>query len=713
MQPSRFVVASFGALLILTLADVALAQSLSRGPYLQNTNTSAVTIRWRTSSNADSVVRYGLSEGNLGTVVSSPTLRTEHELRITGLAPNMKYYYSIGTSSVTFASGADYFFVTAPSSAKPTRVWVLGDAGTGSSSQIAVRDAYYTYTGARGTDLWLTLGDNAYQNGTDGEYQSRMYDVYGSVLRNAPLYPTLGNHDGRSASSATQTGPYYDMFTLPKSAEAGGVASNTEAYYSFDYGNIHFVCLNSYDVSRAVNGPMLTWLASDLAANTKDWLIVFFHHPPYSKGGHNSDTESYMIDMRQNALPILESYGVDLVLTGHSHSYERSMLIDGHYGLSGTFGPSMILDDGDGQEGGSGPYLKSAAGPVVHEGAVYAVAGASGQITGGALNHPAMYTSLNVLGSMVLDVDGPRLDAAYLDSTGVVRDTFTIIKDGSINRPPSATITSPTSGTSFTEPANVAIEATATDSDGTVARVDFYAGALLLGSDDSSPYTFSWTSVAAGSYDLTAVAIDDDGASGTPNVVPITVASPSVTVTFQQGASGYTGMIDSTLRSGAATTNYGSSTSLRIDGSPDECAVMRWDLSSIPAGKTVTQVQMTVRISDGTTGSYELYALKRAFSEAQTTWQRATSMVNWQTSGANGSNDRETTVLGALTGSAGTTLTITLNAAGLAKVQAWINDPASNFGFVLLDYGVIDGLYLRSSEYGTVSQRPRLSVTYQ
>ena len=131
--------------------------------------------------------------------------------------------------------------------------------------------------------------------------------------------------------------PYYDIFSFPKLAEAGGVASGTEAYYSFDYGNIHFVCLDSDETIRASNGPMANWLRNDLANNTQDWLIAFFHHPPYSKGSHNSDTETELIQMRQNFLPILEEHGVDLVLSGHSHAYERSKFIDGHYGSSGTF----------------------------------------------------------------------------------------------------------------------------------------------------------------------------------------------------------------------------------------------------------------------------------------------------------------------------------------------------------------------------------------
>ncbi len=96
--------------------------------------------------------------------------------------------------------------------------------------------------------------------------------MYPELLRQTLLWPTLGNHDGHTASSDTQTGPYYDIFTLPTNAEAGGVASGTEAYYPFDYANIHFVCLNSHDINRSPNGAMMTWLQNDLAATDKQWV---------------------------------------------------------------------------------------------------------------------------------------------------------------------------------------------------------------------------------------------------------------------------------------------------------------------------------------------------------------------------------------------------------------------------------------------------------
>jgi hypothetical protein len=697
------------------LTESASAQNLTRGPYLQNGSTSAVTVRWRTSTATDSVVRYGTTAGSLTQSVSNATAKTEHELRITGLAANTTYYYSVGNAATTLASGTGYFVVTAPTGAKPTRVWVLGDPGTGSTTQTAVRDRYYTFTGTRHTDLWLMLGDNAYNDGTDAEYQSKMFNIYPTMFRKSVLWPTLGNHDGHSASSSSQTGPYYDQHTLPKSGEAGGVASGTEAYYSFDYGNIHFVCLNSYDVSRSSTGTMANWLRSDLQANTKDWLVAYFHHPPYSKGSHNSDTESNLVEMRTNIMPILEDYGVDLVLAGHSHSYERSRFIDGHYGTSSTFSSTTHVKQ-SGSGAGAGAYTKSAAGPVAHEGTVYAVPGSSGQTSGGTLNHPAMWVSLNVAGSMVLDFDGNRLDALMLDSAGATRDSFSIIKGGGAgNVLPTVSITSPASGATFTAPASITIDATASDSDGTVTKVDFYQGSTLLGTDTTSPYSFTWSNVSAGSYSLTAVATDNAGGTKTSTAVSVTVngTGGTTTVSFQDGTNGYSGTSDASLRSDATTTNYGSATTLLIDGSPDYATVIKWDLSSIPAGKQITAATITMNVTDRSSGTYELYALRRPFVESEVTWTRASVGVNWSTAGANNTTtDRESTILAPVAPSATGLRTFTLNASGLAKLQQWVNTPSSNNGFIILDYGIADGADFSSSEATTFSNRPKLTITY-
>jgi 3',5'-cyclic AMP phosphodiesterase CpdA len=228
--------------------------------------------------------------------------------------------------------------------------------------------------------------------------------------------------------SSDGAGIQEEIFTLPTKGEAGGVASGTSAYYAFDQANVHFVSLDSGSQDRSPDGPMLAWLKKDLASTKQEWLIAYWHHSPYSKGSEDSDVDKKMTEMRTNALPILEEAGVDLVLAGHSHVYERSHLLDGHYGPSSTFRKSFVKDPGYGRADGDGPYRKPSESREPHRGAVYITAGSSGHTGGGPLNHPAMAVSLKALGSVVLDVKGDDLDASFVDSTGKVRDHFTILK---------------------------------------------------------------------------------------------------------------------------------------------------------------------------------------------------------------------------------------------------------------------------------------------
>jgi hypothetical protein len=401
--------------------EVVTGLGIVRGPYLQTATKHSIIVRWRTDVPYDSEVRYGTTPGQLNTVVNVPGFVTEHEVPLTGLSPKTKYYYSVGHSAGVLAAGPDYYFITHPPAPQPTRIWVIGDSGTGSAQARAVFDQYRALAGTRYTDLWLMLGDNAYFSGTDYEYQVGMFDMYPELLRQTAVWPALGNHEGSPA--------YYDIFTLPRNGEAGGVPSGTEHYFSFDYGNIHFVNLDGYwsgNGSRLSNSVMWSWLEQDLAAHTNEWLIAYWHQPPYTKGSHDSDREIDLIQMRENFVPMLEAYGVDLVLCGHSHVYERSYFLHGHYGHSSTLQPEMILDGGSGRIEESGPYLK-----VANQGTVYVVAGSSGWATFGSLDHPAMHTSLLRMGSLVLDIDGGTLNARFLRETGEIDDYFAIQK-GSI-----------------------------------------------------------------------------------------------------------------------------------------------------------------------------------------------------------------------------------------------------------------------------------------
>ena len=421
--------------------------ALTRGPYLQSATQTGVTIRWRTASPTDSRVRWGNAPGNLTNVLDDPIFTAEHEMTIGPLPPGTQTWYSVGSFSETMAGDATTFFWTLPDPAfqGPTRLWVIGDSGLPGAAQNAVRDGYLSWSGGARTHVWLMLGDNAYNTGTDAEYQSGLFTPYAALLKNQCLWPTRGNHDLVRSGADND---YYDLFTLPSQGQSGGVVSGTEAYYAVDYGNLHLVCLDSEGTSLALAGAMRSWLRADLAANnTRPWVIAFWHHPPYTRGSHDSDNPSdsngKMRDMRQNFLPLLDSLGVDLVLSGHSHSYERSMLVRGHYGLSSTLQSSMKVDSGDGRSSGDGAYRKSSLVPSPQEGAVYSVVGSSAQISGGTLDHPVMISSMNLLGSMAIDVSGNRLDARFIDSAGAALDSFSIVKSFNVGvgPPPSRAAT--------------------------------------------------------------------------------------------------------------------------------------------------------------------------------------------------------------------------------------------------------------------------------
>lgn len=410
--------------------NASISPRIERGPYLMQGTAVSLVIRWATDIAVQGQVWYGTTLDQLTLTEIEPTMTHEHHVLLTGLISDTKYYYAIGTATEMQVGNSEaFYFITAPEteqdSVRPLRVWVVGDAGRGNEVAAQVRDGYLKFTGQRHTDLWLMLGDNAYDTGTMEEYQRGIFEMYPTLLQCSSLFPAFGNHDAGNASSENESGPYYELFTLPKHGEVGRVPSETAAYYSFNYGKVHFICLDSYGSDRAINGKMFTWLRRDLAASNQDWTIAYWHHPPYTKGNHDSDVELELIEMRERALPILEAAGIDLVLGGHSHAYERSFLIDGHYGNASTFTPQMQKDSGSGREDESGVYQKPRQ--TAHAGTVYLVAGTSAW-TDPVSSHPAMYTSLSVPGSVVLDIGATHLDVTFIDMDGEKVDYFTIQK---------------------------------------------------------------------------------------------------------------------------------------------------------------------------------------------------------------------------------------------------------------------------------------------
>lgn len=432
---------------------VAQDKAALRGPYLAMGTPQSMMVVWRTGGASQPVVRIGTTPQQLNRAITgdaikartlgaaneplsaAPTNTFQYEATISGLTPATRYYYAVYDGEKLIAGGDEsYSFTTHPpvASKNPFRFWVVGDSGTGDKHQLAVRNAMQGFIAdqKRPLDFYVHVGDMAYSTGKDEEFQRNFFAPYGEILRRMVCWPTMGNHEGINASGKTGIGPYYDAYVTPTRGEVGGLASGTEAYYSFDYANTHFICLNSHDLDRAPTAAMAQWLKADLEATRSDWIVAFWHHPPYSKGTHDSDKETQLIEMRQHILPILESAGVDVVLTGHSHIYERSMLIDGAYGTP-TVAENFVLNDGDGDPAGDGAYRKS-AGLHPHEGAVQVVTGNGGAGLGRSGTVPIMKRVFVEHGSVIVDVAGDTLTAVMVNTEGKQRDLFSIVKRGQV-----------------------------------------------------------------------------------------------------------------------------------------------------------------------------------------------------------------------------------------------------------------------------------------
>ncbi len=388
-----------------------------------------MTVRWKSATNEPGVVRFGTEPNRLEDSVVEPEARTYHEVRLTGLQPSTRYYYSTGTRDQTQSGGPDYWFHTSPppGDSGPVRIWVQGDPGYWSDDSRAVLDAMLQWTARNSRtarsliDLWLTTGDNAYKSGTEAEFQESLFQPYSSLLRNIPYVPTYGNHDARGSA-------FPRLFSTSNGSAAQPGLKQQQHYYSFDTGAIHFIMLDSTS-GKSMDQAQLDWLRNDLKNNQGLWTIAILHHPPYTRGSHDSDSwlgsGGRMADVRSRVVPILENGGVDLVLSGHSHAYERSYLLACHYGPSRSLRPEMILDSSPGRP--EAPYRKALA-RVPHGGTVYAVIGASAKVDDAPLNHPAHAVSLGQLGSAVIDIAGPRMDVYFIDSAGEQGDHFRIEK---------------------------------------------------------------------------------------------------------------------------------------------------------------------------------------------------------------------------------------------------------------------------------------------
>ncbi|MFZ5441900.1 MAG: purple acid phosphatase family protein [Myxococcota bacterium] len=390
-------------LLCLTLAGGARAATLTRGPFLQLPEPRAITVVFLTDVPSVGAVRFGPAGGALTGMVSDLAPTTEHVLRLGGLEPSTRYSYEVSLDGVLAAGGDDFRFRTSPlpGTAAPFRFFAWGDSGLGNVAQLSVAERLAAQAGD--ATFFLILGDIIYYFGQPELYDARYFTPYAPLLRHLVGWPTIGNHD---VGLDPLGGPYLDAFHLPTNNPA-----QSELYYSFDYGDAHFVCLDTHVNSLAAGSPQLTWAQADLAASSARWKLVYFHVPPYS-GGTHADNPA----IRDTVLPVLEAAGVDVVFSGHSHVYERTYLLSA----------STIV------QGDPSTYSKVADG-----GTLYVVTGTAGQ-SGGLSNpaHPLMaYQAGGVLGASVVDVDRDTLRGYFLQADGTAVDLFQLSKGDDVSPP--------------------------------------------------------------------------------------------------------------------------------------------------------------------------------------------------------------------------------------------------------------------------------------
>lgn len=308
-----------GILLGLALAaglalPVRSAPGLYRPPYVQSVTGTAAGIAFDTTAKGNGWVEFGPTR-ELGRKTTGAHA-SRHYLRLQDLEPGSLVYYRVGVGDTPLTEVSRFHTAAAPGA--EFSFAAIGDCGAGFGAQRPIAERMQ----ADDPEFVVVTGDVVYERGTQEEYDVKFFPVYRTLLGRAPWWPSLGNHDVRTADGA----PYLKNWYLP----------NNERWYSFDWGDVHFVALDS-NAEFGEGTPQDRWLARDLAESQCAWKVVYFHHPPYTNSNHEPSKS-----VRRAWVPLFEKHGVQLVLNGHNHVYERTKPIRGvTYVVTGGGGASL------------------------------------------------------------------------------------------------------------------------------------------------------------------------------------------------------------------------------------------------------------------------------------------------------------------------------------------------------------------------------------
>jgi hypothetical protein len=338
-------------------------------PYLQNVTTTSITVMWETHESVKGVVAYGLDDRYAQSATEADAVKI-HEVHLRGLKPNTTYQYRVSDGS---GGAFKAWFTTAPPlGTKDWRMVVYGDNRSNPETHRGnVEQIMKLKPG-----IVLNSGDLVARGREYDQWKTQYFDPMRGLAEYVPIYPCMGNHEQNAIH-------YYNYSSMPD--------SEGEVYYSFDYANAHIIALNSNsrDAPFQRGEAQTEWLIADLKANQdKQWIIVFFHHPLFRCHPTRGITSQRWVWQ-----PIFDEYGVDLVVNGHDHYYQRTYAI-GSYAGEPQKGVYHLISGG----GGAGTY------PIVPK--IHAAARRR-------IHHVT-----------VMDVQDDRIVGRAIDIDGTVFDSF-------------------------------------------------------------------------------------------------------------------------------------------------------------------------------------------------------------------------------------------------------------------------------------------------
>lgn len=297
--------AAFAAAVIVGLVALSSCQNketihkFHKGPYLQNPTLDGMTIMWESKDLAPGEVRYGETE-KLGESAAEYQKATIHSVILNDLKPATKYYYQVVTGEL---KSEIHSFYTAVDEDTPFSFVAYGDNKSGPFNHEKVANLALT----KDPNFALHNGDLVRRGGIYIQWEKLFFNPISHLISHVPLYTVMGNHEDNSDY-------YFNYFCPP---------CDTLAYYSFDYGNAHFVALNSESEAMLDSRDQFEWLVRDLEENQSAmWKFVLFHVPPFTSGGnYYSGTR---VRIKELLFPVFQKYGVDMVFSGHDHHYERT-----------------------------------------------------------------------------------------------------------------------------------------------------------------------------------------------------------------------------------------------------------------------------------------------------------------------------------------------------------------------------------------------------